>query len=319
MNFCDFYAGADDENRRLDRVIRIFAKNLSLPQIYSAIRKNLIRVNDKKTDSAYHLQKNDKISIAEFLINQENQKSENAQNEKNQKSENSKPEKKSDFSEEKFSKLIVFENEHILILNKPYNISVHDGKNNLNLMVCEYLQKDSRDSLSFTPGPLHRLDKQTTGLIAFSKSIEGARWFSKEIQCHSIKKKYLGIAQGKLEKTETWEDEIPQDAKTIATPLSHSFYKKNEISLVEFSILTGRKHQIRIQSQIHKIPLLGDERYGAQKQNSLPRNFFLHAKLLQFPENPLNLPPEIECPLAPDFKSFLEQCNFPLKTLNLEL
>ncbi len=319
MNFCDFYAGQDDENRRLDRVIRIFAKNLTLPQIYSGIRKNLIRVNDKKTDAAYHLKKNDKISIAEFLIkNTENQQETTALEEKSNESQFN--------AQNELKNIIVFENEHILILNKPYNISVHDGKNNLTQMVNEYLKNEIRDSLSFTPGPLHRLDKQTTGLIAFSKSIEGARWFTKEIQTHAIKKKYLGITEGKLAEEQNWEDEIPQKAKTTATPLSYGKInnsggknKLKDVTLVRFSIFTGRKHQIRIQSQLHDIPLLGDERYGAKKMNSLKRNFYLHAEKLEIPENPLNLPQEIVCKPAPDFISFLNECNFPLKSLNLEL
>lgn len=319
MNFCDFYAGQDDENRRLDRVIRIFAKELTLPQIYSGIRKNLIKVNDKKTDAAYHLKKNDKISIAEFLI--EKTETQNITSPLEKKTNNSQNKANLDIKN-----IIVFENEHILILNKPYNICVHDGKNNLTQMVNDYLKKDIRDSLSFTPGPLHRLDKQTTGLIAFSKTIDGARWFTKEIQNHSIKKKYIGISEGKLKETQSWEDEIPQNAKTIAMPLSYGKFinskDKNsvlDLTLIRFSIFTGRKHQIRIQSQLHKIPLLGDERYGAKKISSLKRNFYLHAEKLEIPDNPLNLPPEISCKPAPDFISFLEECNFSLKTLNLEL
>ena len=69
MEFSNFSTGKNDVSRRLDKVIRLFAENLSLPEIYKGIRKGLIKVNNKKTKSDYRIQENDTISIASFLLN----------------------------------------------------------------------------------------------------------------------------------------------------------------------------------------------------------------------------------------------------------
>ena len=316
MTFTDFTAGKDDDGRRIDRVIRIFAKNLSLSQVYSALRKNLIRVNEKKCTPSYKVHQNDKISIADVLLkkNDESPRQKNAVFEENVSVKNANAailidSKTQDFQDPGFK--IIFENEHILIINKPYGISVHDGKENLAEKVTKYLENS--DSLSFRPGPLHRLDKETTGLIAFSKSLKGAVWFTENIKNHLIKKKYIGIVQGKFLE-EIWEDDIPQHAKTIARAIAYGTepFFKNDVTLAEFSIFTGRKHQIRIQSQIHNHPLLGDVRYGgnALEKNPLQndknkiRKFYLHAYSLEFPQNDLGLPFSLTCPPDSDAIEF---------------
>lgn len=328
MEFRDFTTGKDDDGRRLDRVLRIFLQDKSLSEVYKLLRKGLIKVNQKKAKPDSHVNNGDIISIAEFLFEPQ-------------------PEANSKQTTEPAVKLnIIFENEHLLIIDKPYGISVHgslgDKKAGLDKEVLAYLsaknQGQKNQSLSFRPGPLHRLDKNTTGLLVFSKSLEGAKWFSESIKNHTVHKKYLGIAEGKLLQTEYWEDMLadsPSDggfytvsqnnsgkqAQTTATPLAHGHLPGHgktgyEITLVEYSIKTGRKHQIRAQSQLHGHPLAGDKAYGGKPDKQLKREYYLHAYSLSFPsDNPLGLPEEIKTGLPQDFMALLECCE--IKNLGL--
>ena len=332
MTFKIYTAQKDDEGRRLDRVLRIFAKNLSLSEIYSAIRKRLIRINGNKTSADYRLVNGDKISIADFLIEPSNENSELKGMQKKiepkpltepKKEENNLLIKSKNYNFQQLK--IIFENENLLFVNKPYGRTVHDGKRNLTNEVLFYLEekkhslpseKNLSSSLSFRPGPLHRLDKETTGLIAFSKTLNGAVWFSENIKNHSIKKKYLAIIQGRLENEEIWEDELSQKkAKTAVRPLAYGkdpFYNF-DVTLAEFTIFTGRKHQIRLHSFLHNHSLLGDTRYGGRNipKDKLTnvRSFYLHAYTLILPKNTLNLPKSLYCPLDIDFLQFLNLCK----------
>lgn len=316
MEFRDFTTGKDDDGRRLDRVLRIFLKDTGLSEIYKLLRKGLIKVNHKKAKPDSHLSQGDIISIAEFLLNQKE----------------TEPEKTS--APKSFTLKIVFENQHLLIIDKPYGRSVHgiEGQSIDQEVAAYYQQKKAglpSDSMSFRPGPLHRLDRNTTGLLVFSMSLEGARWFSEAIKNHTVQKKYYGLAEGKLSDTENWEDTLyadqtsqssrtPQSAQTIARPLAWGHLGSRDYTLVEYAIKTGRKHQIRIQSQLHGHPLAGDKTYGGKalpelkelKDKEIKREYYLQAYSLSFPENnPLDLPPEVKIALSSDFIAVLECCE----------
>ena len=193
---------------------------------------------------------------------------------------------------------VKMENEHLLFIDKPAGISVHDGPDS----VAQVFSKRTNNSLSFVSAPLHRLDQGTSGLLAVSKSAEGARWFCKKIKDHEIKKFYLGIALGRLEAPELWEDEVDgKAAKTIATPLKNGTVDGKEISLVQYQIFTGRKRQIRAQSAAHGHPLLGDKAFGAEGGR-----FYLRSMRMEFPDNDLGLPPFIDAPEPQDFLAFFK-------------
>lgn len=325
MEFKDFIAGPDDKGRRLDKIIRIFLNNTPLTEIYKLLRKGLIKLNHKKAKPEARVEEGDVISIAEFILKSEtNPKiSETVQ--------------ANTFSNPKLK--IVFENEHLLIIDKPYDRTVHSKEDGIYKDVLFYLEnKEScncsnntklEKSLSFKPGPLHRLDRRTTGLLVFSKSIEGARWFSEGIKNHTIHKKYYGLAQGELKEKEIWQDFLSDSestssegfftveenedglkAETQAIPVAIGKHNDKSFTLIEYSIKTGRKHQIRAQSALHKHPLAGDTAYGGQKQKDFKREFYLQAFSLSFPsDNPLNLPTEIKISLSSDFIQALKYCE----------
>ena len=294
MDFTDFHTGKDDQGRRLDKVIRIFIPQQQLSNIYQIIRKGLVKVNGKKSKPDYRICENDVISIADILLG-EQKKDEN-----------------SAVGSLKIENLIVFENDDLLVLNKPAGINVHKASKNdfslVDLVVDYYKRTKKQDSLSFKPGPLHRLDKMTSGLVCFSMSLEGAKWFDSQMQSHKIKKTYSATVQGKVTQSQKWEDyilkedesgedfhtvkviagnstQVPDDAKNCITTIIpvESFEKDGKpYTKVNFIIETGRQHQIRAQSAFHGYPLAGDTAYGAD-QGPLP--FDLCAFKLEFADN----------------------------------
>lgn len=315
MEFKEFTAGPDDSDRRLDRVIRKFVQQDSLSGIYKAIRKGLVKVNDKKTDASNHIFQGDVIKIAEFLLNRDD----SAVIENNLK----KP----------FPYEIILQTDDLLFINKPYDIAVHGSVDSLENIVAQWYKSSglSSNSLSFKPGPLHRLDRKTTGLLAFSLSLKGARWFTENISTHCIAKKYNGIVEGIISEKQDWIDYISKDfdndssfqtvsissekndgskkAVTHVKPISSGSITGRPYTFVEFDIETGRTHQIRSQSALHGHPLAGDTAYNG-KPISAKRDFFLHAAELVIPkENPLGLPEKIQCPIPADFKDFLSRLS----------
>ena len=323
MEFIRFKTGKDDEGRRLDRIAKKLLSEENLSQLYKALRNGLIKVNEKKQKGEYRIQKGDEIKIASFLA------------------ENAVPADKK--NQEKITPLpeewIVLRTQELLFLNKPYDLPVQKskaGERALNVLVQEdYDFQNIRKSLSFRTGPLHRLDRRTTGLIAFSQNLEGAQAFSKAIQEHRIKKTYLAIVEGALEQTETWTEKISRNEKdldsskfhtvsvnsdsknskesnTTAIPLAYGKYKGIQVSLVNFIISTVRTHQIRATSAYHSHPLLGDTVYGA-RQISEKQNLFLHSYSLEFQENLFSLPKKIVCSPGENFVSVLKSAliNLP--------
>lgn len=323
MDFEDFVAQINDDGKRIDKVLRVLIPNNSLSEIYRLLRKNFIKVNDKKIKEDYRICKNDKISIPKFALNQNQDNSSSSRIDKH-------------FFEENFHP--VFENEHILILNKPYNLNVHGDAQSLNAIVQDYYHSAREDnSLSFTPGPLHRLDKKTTGLVAFSMSLQGARWFCKNIENHKIQKIYYAVMEGKIENAEQWDDFIEnkyenhnnfytvsafseknlnnnnaKNATMQIFPLANGKFDGKDVTFVKIILKTGRKHQIRCQSALHSFPLLGDSIYGSEinlKKLGFKQDFFLQAAELIIPQNPINLPSHIKIPLNKEFISLLKSCG----------
>ena len=203
MDFTDFAAGSDDGGRRIDRVLRRFLHGVNLSSVYGALRKGLILVNAQRVKPDARIESGDVVSIASFLL----------QNEKSSGSENNPNENRRVYKAASLPYTVVFANEHFLVIDKPYGAAVQ-GKNSIAEKIAAYyaasVPKEKR-SLSFVAGPLHRLDKNTTGILFFSWSLEGAAWFSKELKAHRIRKKYIALVEGAMESECVWEDFIKKN------------------------------------------------------------------------------------------------------------
>ena len=327
MDFRHFTAGKDDDGRRLDRIARKFLDGSALSSVYKFLRKGLIKVNGKKRSAEFKVSENDDIEIAEFLC-------QNGSGEKEKENEGK--------SGRLDGGTIIKRSGDILILNKPYDIPVQPSKDFKGRTLSELVEEDFRakggsKSIAFRTGPLHRLDRKTTGLIVFSQSLEGARIFTELMKEHRIKKTYIGIMEGRFEKEEEWTDRIEKSgiqeergsfhkvsvtdsgngsgklSKTRAIPVFHGRLGQEEATVAAFVIETGRTHQIRAQSKAHGHPLLGDTAYGAKKISGCGRDFFLHAYSIEFSSEDsdelgkIGLEPKTTAKIPDDFKSMLQK------------
>jgi len=306
-------AAPDDDGRRLDRILRKALRDLPLSAIHRLLRLGFVLVNGEKAGAERRVCSGETITVKELVQISTLQRHKGAK-------ENEIPEMNPE---------IIYEGSGLLILNKPAGLAVH-GKGSLEDRVRSYLAPKLPPSLSFRPGPLHRLDKPSSGVIAFSASLEGARVFSELMRSRRIKKSYLAVVEGAVKGVEIWKDELVRDQdkkKTlIAQPESGAEAKaactrvralatSPSYTLILAEIETGRTHQIRAQAASHGHPLLADRKYGghgfpgSKDVHGFPGNreahdftgagFLLHAWRMEFPAG-LPLPALIEAPL-PDY------------------
>ena len=265
-------AGKDDNNKRTDRIIRTIIQSLPLGSIYKEIRHGRIRINGEKTDCGNRINTGDSVymhnSLAKIVKNDIEKiisKNENKTN---------------NFELKKLKLEILFENDSFIAINKPSGILTHAGlktkknKQTLDDVIKEKFINESNKSLAFSPAPLHRLDKESSGIVFFSKSIEGARIFTSFLREKKFIKKYITVLVGHLPKSCTWKDVLlsedkkssgaaDKEAITHIKPLLYSAAPGATSTLALVEIETGRHRQIRKQCSMHGFPLLGDKKYGS--------------------------------------------------------
>ncbi|WP_461248009.1 pseudouridine synthase [Treponema sp. R6D11] len=250
----ELVTGENDSGRRLDRILRKALADYPLPLIHRLLRQKKVLVNGKPGKAQDRIDSGVKISISSL---------ENTQIRKPSARQFPAPE-------------ILWQGQGLIAINKPAGLAVH-GHNSLDDMVLSYLAEKLPPSLSFKPGPLHRLDKPSSGIVVFSTSIDGARLFTSLMREHKVRKTYLAIVEGELKKEETWQDELIRDkemkktfvsqtntdggktAITKVTPLATD----GNYTLIKAEIATGRTHQIRAQAAFHGYPL-GISQKGVQ-------------------------------------------------------
>ena len=295
MDFSRYTITENDSGRRLDRVLRKLLPSLPLSAVYKLLRRGAIRLDGKKAEPATPCPLFSVIEV-ERRIAKEGLKAPQAVG-----TSNASPRPAKDSKAEGFiKKITLLETPDLLFLNKPQGIAVHGDSSLCSLLpLCE----GEAASLSFRAGPLHRLDKNTTGLIAFSKTLEGARWFSKAMRERKIHKLYAGILEtrGKALRGGLWTDALEiagKGDKTMETQV-FSVASASGFALAVFSLKTGRKRQIRRQAAMRGMPLLGDAQFGGSRHSG---GYFLHAGLMAFPQERLEgVPSQLEAPFPDRF------------------
>jgi len=298
--------GRDDVGRRADRVVRKVLRSVPLSTIYRLFRQKRVRVGARVIGAEERLKPGDTLNL--FLPSDLSVEAVTGLGDPS-----------SGFDETTLAKLpdqprVVWENEHLVALHKPRGMLTHDGNASLEAFVCGYLRDRVPASASFTPGPLHRLDRNTSGIIMFSKSRTGAESFSSALAAHRIRKFYIAIAQGEIEEGSTLEDKLSRDqlqrrtvaaeqgiaAKLRIAPLAAN--AGATLALIE--LFTGLTHQIRAQLSAHGHPLKGDAKYGNHERVN-PDGYFLHAHTLALPPfSNFEAPLLLSDPLPSDFKEY---------------
>ncbi|MDR2049353.1 MAG: RluA family pseudouridine synthase [Treponema sp.] len=306
-------AAGNDAGRRLDRILRKALPGIPLSALYRLFRKKAILVDGKPAFGADTVKAGSVIRIPGEFPNPPRGGREIPAGPDPERPYPETSSKKSSPPE------ILFEGSGLLVLNKPAGLAVHGpDRDNLNRWVQSYLEGRIPASLSFRPGPLHRLDKPTSGIVVFSTCLEGAKIFCKLLEEGKLVKTYLAVLEGNLEKEEVWNDSLFRDKKLRKSLAGPEPLSKKAVTRVRPAALskgltlalvapeTGRTHQIRSQAALHHFPLWGDRKYGGTGKGG----FFLHALSLQFPPEEMpSLPRRITAPLPEAFSAFLRE-NF---------
>jgi len=265
----------NDTSSRLDRWIKRNLSNIPQSLIEKNIRKGNIKVNNKKKKGSFKLTLNDKISVYNFNFKA---------------NENKKVQTRYDASKtelKKTSGIFIEDNENYVVINKPAGIAVQSGtktrKNIIDIL------RSTKEFDGVSPFTVHRLDKETTGILIVAKNRKFAQLFTSLFRIRKIHKTYLGISVGTPNKTKgIMKDElIYYEGEKKSTVQAITNYQvldsNNNYSLLKLNPVTGRKHQIRKQLLINGTPILGDSKYRITKNYPSKKNeLMLHAYKINF-------------------------------------
>ncbi|MFL2661150.1 MAG: pseudouridine synthase [Alphaproteobacteria bacterium] len=296
----------DDFNKeRIDYWLKKNIPNISYPILCKFIRKGIVRINGKRTKNSHILNTGDIVKFSR-QINIDSPKIIKGNYDK----------KFSGF----IQSLILYKNEEIIALNKPSGLAVQGGskvKLNLDLML---------DSLKFKlkerPRLVHRLDKQTSGLMIIARTLKASKFYADLFKKRLIEKKYLAIVSGKIkEKNGNITSQIYINDKAFN---ASTFFKvldiKQNFTFLILKPITGRKHQIRNHLNSIGNPIYGETKFKNFNNFKLNNNFHLHSYSLNFKDS-LNQSKKILSPIPDYFLNTLKKYNFDstLKDYNLEL
>lgn len=188
---------------------------------------------------------------------------------------------------------IIYEDNHLLVVEKPINIPVQEDsskdKDLLNILK-EYIKNKYNKPGNVYLGLVHRLDRPVGGIMVFAKTSKCASRLSDEIRTHKFKKIYNAVVEGNINNNGVLKDKLLKDTKKNIVSvndngkLSILKYKKikskNNLSLVEIELETGRSHQIRVQMSNYGYPLYGDQKYNSNSK--VKEQIALFAKRIEF-------------------------------------
>jgi 23S rRNA pseudouridine1911/1915/1917 synthase len=289
----------EDNNIRIDKYLSDKIKDLSRSYAQKIINDGLVQVNNKAVKQNYKVKANDMVHV-----------------------EIPEPEKL-EIKAEDIELDIVYEDADLLVVNKPQGMVVHPAAGNYTGTLVNALMKHCGDNLSaingiIRPGIVHRIDKDTSGLLLVAKNNRAHIKLAKQIKDHSLSRRYIAIVYGALKNDSGIIDapigRHPVDRKKMSVTTKNGrnavthfkvLERLGNYSYIECKLETGRTHQIRVHMSYIGHPIIGDPVYGPKKDRFNLNGQALHAKIIGFIHPTTNEYLEFEVSPPPYFDKLL--------------
>lgn len=290
-----------DSKKRLDKYVLEKELGITRSYIKNLIEDGNITVNGKTEKSGYSLKENDEVCV------------------------NLKEDVVADIKEENIPLDIVYEDDDIIIVNKAKGMVVHPANGNyegtlVNALMYSHKGKLSGINGSIRPGIVHRIDKDTSGILVVAKNDNTHKKLSEVFKKHDIKREYIALVKG-IVKDDKFTIDLPigrsvKDRKKMAVTNKNSrkavthievlkrFYE-SKVTLVKATLETGRTHQIRVHMSYIHHPLVGDDVYSKKDNKFKVSGQMLHAKLLGFNHPTTGKYVEFESNLPEEFENII--------------
>lgn len=299
----DYIVSDEDVSKRLDVFLTSKLDNITRSYVKNLIDSVDITVNGKMVKAGYILKKNDKVTVNIPKL------------------------RSLDVCAEDIKLNIIYEDDDVIIVNKEKGMVVHPANGNYTGTLVNALMYTHKDNLSgingvIRPGIVHRIDKDTSGILVIAKNDIAHKKLSQQFKIHSITRKYIALVKGIIKEDELTIDKPigrnPKDRKKMAITQKNSrvaithikvlrrYYSSN-VTLVEATLETGRTHQIRVHMSSIGHPLVGDEVYGSKDTKFDVHGQMLHAKILGFIHPTTNNYIEFDSKLPDYFEKILEK------------
>ncbi|MDE5866933.1 MAG: RluA family pseudouridine synthase [Lachnospiraceae bacterium] len=300
MEEFSYRASIEDEDERIDKWISNSLENLSRSYIQKLIKDNLVFVNGKPQKASYHIKTDDEIrfQIPEAV--------------------------KPPILEEDIPISILYEDDDVLIVDKPKGMVVHPAPGHYSGTLVNAVMFHCKDRLSgingvMRPGIVHRIDRDTTGSLIICKNDNAHNSIAAQLKEHSITRKYRAIVHGRITEEEgcinapIGRDNKDRKKMAVNEPngkpaVTHYKVLKvyKEYTYIECQLETGRTHQIRVHMTSIGHPLLGDTVYGKRKSNFNTEGQTLHAMTIGFIHPSTGKYMEVSAPLPEYFEKILD-------------
>ena len=269
------YFEVESQNKRIDAYLSEKLEDTSRVAIQRLIANGKVLVNDKTIKASYKVQVGDKIEVEEEAPVEIALKAQNIPLD------------------------IIYEDKDIIVVNKPKGMVVHPANGNPDGTLVNAIMAICKDSLSgiggeIRPGIVHRLDKDTSGIIIIAKNDKAHIHLSEQIKGHKVKKTYIALVRGIVKENEATINmpigRSEKDRKKMAVTkkgkeaITHFkvLERYDKYTLLQVNIETGRTHQIRVHLSQIGYPIVGDEVYSNGKNEWNVKGQCLHAKSLEF-------------------------------------
>jgi len=301
MDYFTFAAEKEDVGTRIDVFLAENMEDLSRSGVQKLIDEGMITLNGGKTKANYKLREKDIIDVTVPEV------------------------KEVEILPEDIPLDILYEDNDVIVVNKPQGMVVHPAPGHTSGTLVNALMFHCGDDLSGIngekrPGIVHRIDKDTSGVLMIAKNDMAHQSLAAQLAEHSITRKYNAVVYNGFNEDEGTVNEPigrnPQDRKKMAVTQKHSRHavthyrvieRMEKFTLIEAQLETGRTHQIRVHMTHIGHPLLGDPVYGPKKQPISLEGQALHARVLGFIHPRSGEYMEFEAPLPPHFVALLER------------